>query len=178
MPTNLPHHASSGWRRWWPHFLAHARGARRCLKRGELQALEQQIEASEIRHLGELRICIESSLSPEGLWRGQTARQRAAELFSMLGVWDTEHNNGVLIYLLLAERRIEVLADRGLAHQPDAQAAFDNIVNTLLPDLQRDDFASALAKAIEQVGELLAKHYPAAHGERNDNELSNAIVLL
>lgn len=178
MPTNLPYHASRGWRRWWSHFLAHARSARRCLKPDELQALEQQIEASEIRHLGELRICIESSLSPEGLWRGQTARQRASELFSMLGVWDTEHNNGVLIYLLLAERRIEVLADRGLALQPHSQAAFDTIVSSLLPDLRRDDFASALSKAIRQVGELLATHYPIAPGERNDNELSNAIVLL
>lgn len=167
-----------GWRRWWAHLLANCRDVRRCLPSSQAQALEKQVEHSEIRHLGELRICIEAGLSTEALWRGQTARQRAAELFSVLGVWDTEHNNGVLIYLLLAERRIEVLADRGLTHKLGSQTAFDDLVNALIPDLQREDFACALSKAIEQVGRLLSAHYPAEPGQRNDNELSNAIVLL
>lgn len=165
-------------RRWWTHVWVTTRHVSRYLSPQQRQALEERIRQSEIRHLGELRVCIEARLPSEALWRGETARQRASQLFSMLGVWNTEHNNGVLIYMLLAERRIEVLADRGLMQKLGSDAALKTLVDMLVPDLQNHCMDVALNKAIDQVGALLTTHFPAREGQSNTNELSDAIVVL
>jgi uncharacterized membrane protein len=104
-------------------------------------------------------------------------RQRAVALFSHLRVWDTAHNNGVLIYLLLAERRIEILADRGLHARVD-QAVWDDMAGRLSAALQAGRFEAGLALAVEEVGGLLKRHYPAEAGQVNLNELPDAVVLV
>lgn len=152
--------------------------ARRQLPEAARLRLEARVQASEARHLGELRVCIEASLSPSQLWQGVTARQRAVELFSHLRVWDTEHNNGVLIYLLLAEHRIEVLADRGLMHKLDEQDHWEKLVAQLSGQLQQQGLEAGLQTAIDQIGQLLQRHYPLVKGQANPNELPDSIVLL
>jgi len=86
----------------------------RAFPRRTLTAIENAIRASERSHAGELRFAVEAGLHPLPVLRGQTARQRATEVFSDLRVWDTGHNSGVLIYVQLVDRRIEIVADRGI----------------------------------------------------------------
>jgi uncharacterized membrane protein len=148
------------------------------LDQAALARLADQILLSESRHRGELRVCIEAGLSPGALWRGTTARQRAIELFSRLGVWDTEHNNGVLIYLLVADRRIEILADRGLTRRVPA-ATWQAAAQQLGEQLHARHFEQGLAQAITQVGQLLQAHYPLpTHGGPKPNELPDAVVVI
>jgi uncharacterized membrane protein len=142
-----------------------------------LERLQAQVRASEMQHLGELRVCIEGGLGWQDLKDGQSARSRALHLFSTLRIWDTEHNNGVLIYLLWADHRIEILADRGImaraGHEPWA-----HIAQQLATSLQNGQFEQGLSHAIEAVTQLLATHFPAVpHGD-NPNELPDQVVVL
>lgn len=172
------HQAPSPLTRWFKHLSLDVSNTRRLLPAAARQRLEQSIRASESRHLGELRVCVEASLSPAQLWRGVTPRQRAVELFSQLGVWDTEHNNGVLIYLLLADRRIEVLADRGLMQKLDDADHWEKLVGQLSQHLTQSNMQQGLQTAIEHIGALLQKHYPLLKGQINANELPDSIVLI
>ncbi|MDE2594327.1 MAG: TPM domain-containing protein, partial [Burkholderiales bacterium] len=122
--------------------------------------------------------CIEAALPLGHLWRGVTARQRALEIFSELRVWDTEHNNGVLIYLLLAEHRIEVLADRGLMHKLNDADHWEKLVGQLSANLGQGGLEAGLQTAIDQIGQLLQRHYPLLKGQANPNELPDSIVLI
>lgn len=146
------------------------------------QRLAQRVAASEVRHSGEVRLCIEAALPISYLWRlGATAplkalvRERAVSWFGRLGVWDTEDNNGVLIYLLLAERSIEFVADRALAQRVDA-AQWQAIVDRLGTRLHNGEFEDGLTQALEEVSALLVAHFPAAPGSVNLNELPDAVV--
>ncbi|HET8695342.1 MAG TPA: TPM domain-containing protein [Aquabacterium sp.] len=168
----------SGLARWLRHLATDVSDARRLLPEAACQRLETCVRSSEARHLGELRVCVEASLTPYQLWCGVTARQRAVELFSQLRVWDTEHNNGVLIYLLLSDRRIEVLADRGLMHKLDGSDHWEQLVASLSDHLGRHQMEQGLQHAIEQIGALLQRHYPVLKGQRNANELPDGIVLI
>lgn len=163
--------------RWLRHLWLDAADSRRCLTRAGLQRMEEAVTRSEARHLGELRLCVEGGLRMSELWRGVDASQRAVQVFSQLRVWDTAHNNGVLIYLLLADRRIEILADRGL-HSRTAPDFWTTLASRLSDTLHQGDFESGLALAIEEIGLLLHQHYPDDGRTHNENELPNAVVLL
>ena len=165
-------------KQWLSHLSLDVRDARRQLPEAARLRLEERIRASEARHLGELRVCVEASLNPAQLWRGVTPRGRAIELFGHLRVWDTEHNNGVLIYLLLAERRIEVLADRGLMHKLDDADQWEKLVAQLSDHLAQHNLEAGLQAAIDQIGQLLQRHYPLRQGQSNPNELPDSIVLI
>lgn len=148
----------------------------RALDAAALARLEQQVAASETRHSGEIRLCVEAGLPLSYLWRRATARQRAVTMFGKLRVWDTEHNNGVLIYLLLAEHAIEIVADRGLArHVPQAQ--WDTLLAGMREAFRAGRFEAGLAQAIAAVHALLLQHYPLAEGQANPNELPNRADL-
>lgn len=163
--------------RWAQHLWLDASDAQRLITPEGLQRLEDAVRASEARHLGELRVCVEGGLDVPHLWRGVEARDRALDLFSQLRVWDTEHNNGVLIYLLLADRRIEVLADRGLSQLvPDSQ--WRALVAELSQALRDRSVEEGLMQAIERVCELLRLHHPASTQARRANELPDSIVLI
>lgn len=148
--------------------------------------IEQQVALSEARHTGEVRVVVEAALPLSYLWRlgpdltlQQAMRQRAMSWFGRLRVWDTEHNNGVMIYLLLAERHIEVVADRGLArHVPAARWA--QLVAQLSNQLKRGDVEQGLRAAMAEVSALLETHFPEpsrpADRAPGPNQLSNAIV--
>ena len=142
-----------------------------------LQRLTQRVAASEARHSGEIRICVEAGLPSSYVWRGATARDRAVAIFAKLRVWDTQHNNGVLVYLLLAERAIEIVADRGVgARVPPAQWAA--MVARMGAAFREGRFEDGLTQSLEEVSALLVQHFPLAPGETTRNELPDKPTLL
>ena len=148
----------------------------RALGTAVLARLQARVAASEQHHSGEIRLCVEAGLPLPELWRQTTPRQRAVTLFGTLGVWDTEHNNGVLIYLLLAEHAIEIVADRGLARLVP-QAHWDAVLGGMRGAFRAGRFEAGLAEAIAAVDAMLAKHFALAPGETNPNELPDRADL-
>jgi uncharacterized membrane protein len=154
---------------------------KRNLPNDVLNRLKSRIAASEQRHSGEIRICVEAGLPTSYLWRHfwhqrpmkTILRERAVMMFSKLRIWDTQHNNGVLIYLLLAERDIELVADRGINQfvQPAQWAA---IVQSLSSALHDNRFEDGLTQALEEVSAILMRHFELKAGDKNPNELPNA----
>ena len=141
-----------------------------------LARIEARVAASEKRHSGEIRVCAEAGLPLSYLWRGASARERALAMFGKLRVWDTEHNNGVLIYLLLAEHAIEIVADRGLAQHVPAPR-WQSLTQTMAAAFKAGHFEQGLAAAIDAVERLLLQHYPLAEGAANPNELPDRPFL-
>lgn len=162
------------------HRWAQASGTEAALPPTVLAQLEQRVTESELRHSGEIRIFVEAGLPNSYLWTdapsARVARQRALAMFGKLRVWDTAHNNGVLIYLLLAEHAIELVADRGLNDcvPPEVWQA---VVARMRGAFQKGDFQQGLTQAIDEVTALLAQHFPLVPGEANPNELPNALVV-
>ena len=152
------------------HRLWDERDARRVLPPAALERLRARVAASEARHSGEIRLCVEASLPLSYLWRGASARERAIAMFGKLRVWDTELNNGVLIYLLLAEHRIEIVADRGLTRRVDP-AVWQQMLAQMQAAFRRGAFEDGLAEAVDRIGALLEQAFALAPGQRNDNEL-------
>jgi uncharacterized membrane protein len=149
---------------------------RRAIPPALLERLTAQVADSERRHTGEIRIYVEAGLPMSYLWRGATPRERAIAMFGKLGVWDTEQNNGVLIYLLLAERAIEIVADRGLSrHVSDAE--WQRIVQEMSAAFAAGRYEEGLLAAIAAVDALLVRHFPAGAASANPNELPDAPVL-
>ncbi len=141
-----------------------------------LHRLTRRVAASEQRHSGEVRICVEAGLPMSYLWRGAKVRERAVMMFGKLRVWDTEHNNGVLIYLLLADRAIELVADRGL-NQHVSAAQWQAMVQHLGAAIHDGRYEDGLTQALEEVSAVLVRHFALAEGESNPNELPNAPFL-
>ena len=149
------------------------RDAARALGREGLARIQARVAASEKHHSGEIRICVEAGLPLSYLWRDASARERAVTMFGKLRVWDTEHNNGVLIYLLLAEHKIEIVADRGLDRHVDA-AAWSRILDGMRSAFRAGHFEQGLNDAVDAVDALLVHHFPLAPGQLNPNELPDA----
>lgn len=133
------------------------------------------VAASEARHRGEIRIAVEGSLPWRALWRDQTPRARALELFAKLRVWDTEENSGVLIYLQLVDRDVEILADRGIAAKVP-QAEWEAMCRRIETAMRSGDCRSGVLAAIEDATRLLAEHFPARRD--NPNELPDMPVVI
>lgn len=148
---------------------------RRAFPQATLDAIESAIRTSERTHGGEIRFAIENSLAGSQVWRGMTGRERAIEVFSNLHVWDTEHNSGVLIYLLLADHDIEIVADRGIAARVD-QAAWEAVAQEMEALFRRGEFERGALQGIRQVGELLAQHFPPSG--HNPDELANRPLIV
>ena len=162
-------------KRWFKHFFMPPWAWRRAFPQAALDAIEVAIRTSETTHHGEIRFAIENSLAPSWVWRGMTGRERAIEVFSNLRVWDTECNSGVLVYLLLADHDIEIVADRGIAARVDA-SAWEAIARTMEAAFRQGDFERGAVAGIEQVSALLAAHFPP-QGD-NPDELTNRPVII
>ncbi len=141
-----------------------------------LDAIETAIRESERAHYGEIRFAIESALDLPELLRGLRPRERALDAFSHLRVWDTEHNNGVLIYLLLADRNVEVIADRGIASKV-AQDEWEAVCRAMERDFRAGRYESGSVAGVRMVNDLLCRHYPA-NDRLNPNELPDRPALL
>ncbi|WP_374681406.1 TPM domain-containing protein [Accumulibacter sp.] len=151
---------------WW---------VRRVFSRPVLQRLESAVARSETGHLGELRLVVEGNLALPDLWRGQTPRMRAIDLFSQLRVWDTEHDSGVLIYLQLIDRRVEIVADRGIDRRV-GRPFWDAVCRRMEDAFAAGDFENGVLLALQTISEALREHFPAS--PENANELPNAPLLL
>ncbi|BAL25083.1 TPM domain-containing protein [Azoarcus sp. KH32C] len=170
------------------HLWLDADDAHRALGPGALKRLEEQVRESEARHTGEICLCVEASLPLSYLWRhlrlhlpiDDVVHERALSVFGKLRVWDTELNNGVLIYLQLAERRVEIVADRGLAQRVPA-SEWAAMLHTLAEDFREARHEAGLHRAIESVTRCLTAHFPvSAEGRadhRRDNQLPDEPVI-
>ncbi|MDD5181029.1 MAG: TPM domain-containing protein [Gallionellaceae bacterium] len=150
--------------------------ARRFPKRS-MHAIEEAIRQSETRHMGELRFAVEAGLDWADLLAGTSSRKRALEVFSHLHVWDTERNSGVLIYLLLADRKVEIIADRGI-HSCVGDAGWAAICRNMEKKFRAGEFEGGVLEGIAAITALLRQHFPAQDADSNSNELPDYPVTL
>ena len=141
-----------------------------------LAAIGSGVAAQESRHRGELRVAIEGGLPIQALLSGRTAHERALEHFARLRIWDTEDNAGVLIYLLLADRRVEIVADRGINARVGA-TAWETICGAMQREFAAGRFEPGVLAGLGSVSDLLALHFPARPGD-NPNELPDSPEVL
>jgi uncharacterized membrane protein len=156
-------------KRLFRHLLTDTWAVRRAFPPAAMRAIEKAIGEEERRHEGELRFAVEASLPVGDLLRGVQSRERAIGWFGRLGVWDTGQNCGVLIYLLLADHRVEIIADRGI-HSKVGTAAWEAICGEMQQEFARGQFERGVVVGLRAVSDLLATHYPAGEGG-NPNEL-------
>lgn len=162
-------------KRLWRHLSTMRWDARRAFPQEVLSSIEQTVAATEKHHLGELRFVVEGALELGDLLAGTSPRERAIDLFSLLRVWDTERNSGVLVYLLLAERRVEIVADRGI-HARVGGENWRKICRRMEDAFAAGRFEQGALEGICSIGDLLVRHFPAT-GE-NSNELNDRPVVL
>jgi hypothetical protein len=160
--------------RLWRHLVADF-SVRRSFPRAALESIERAISAQEVRHTGELRFAVEGGLSSASVLAGHDARARAIDVFSQLRVWDTENNSGVLIYVLLGDHAVEIVADRGIERKVGS-AEWHAICREMETHFARGEFERGALAGLERVGRLLAAHFPPS-GD-NPNELPDRPVIL
>ncbi len=157
------------------HLLGNRSRVRKAFPPSALAAIEQAIKASEASHAGQIRFVVEGALDGAPLFRDQSARERAIDVFSQLRIWDTEHNNGVLIYLLLADRDVEIVVDRGIDAHVGA-AGWEAICQAMEADFRAGHFERGVIKGIQAVTQHLAIHFPRDGAAVN--ELPDAPVVM
>ena len=137
--------------------------------------IDRAIKASEAAHTGEIRFAVEGALDGTPLFKGQSARERAIEVFSQLRIWDTEHNNGVLIYLLLADRDVEIVADRGV-HAKVGSREWETICRKMESAFKQANYEDGVVSGIQAVTQHLMRHFPASGA--GHNELADTLMVL
>jgi uncharacterized membrane protein len=157
------------------HLFTPAWLVRRAFPQSALDRIQAAIAASEQRHRGEIRFAVEEALDFIPVLRGLTPRSRALEVFSLLRVWDTEENTGVLLYLQLVDHDIEIVADRGIARRID-QADWDAVCHRMEDAFRAGRYEAGTLEGIAEVTELLVRHFPAGPG--NVDELADKPALL
>jgi uncharacterized membrane protein len=153
--------------RFWRHVTMSPARARRAFPPAVMEALRREIAAQEKRHRGELCFIVEAELTTAQLWADVTPRQRARELFAMHGVWNTEENNGVLVYLLLADRSVQIVADRGIERHV-GPVEWRRIAREMEERFRAGRFEEGAVAGVRGVSDLLATHFPAREGDRNE----------
>jgi uncharacterized membrane protein len=150
------------WRRpyrFFRHLATDDRNARRAFDEAALTRIEQAIAEGERAHRGQVRFAVEAALPLARVLRGVTPRERALEVFSQLRVWDTEENCGVLVYLLLADRDVEIVADRGI-HDRVGTPAWEAVCRKMETAFREGSFAAGAEAGIADINALLARHFP------------------
>jgi uncharacterized membrane protein len=144
-----------------------------------LDAIEQAIAAVERTHAGEIRFAIETALTPQHILNGVAPRARALEVFGLLGVWDTEHNNGVLIYVQRADRSVEIVADRGFKGRV-SPAEWEAVCRLMEDHFRAGRFKDGSIAGVDAIGNLLARHFPVGSKppEQSANQLPDRPILL
>ena len=157
------------------HLIEHQWRVRRVFPKETLDLIEQAIKAGEATHAGQVRFAVEGALDGMPLLKGQSARDRALDMFSHLRIWDTVHNNGVLIYLLLADRDVEIVADRGIDAHVGA-AGWQKICAAMEADFRNGNFSGGVIKGIGAVSQQLAVYFPKQGA--GPNELPDKPVVI
>jgi len=161
--------------RIWRHIVHSPRTLARAFPDDVLTRIESAVKSAETDHTGEIRVAIEADLELSALWRGQSPRERAIEVFSHLGVWDTARNNGVLIYVLLADRDVEIVADRGFASRVE-QAEWERVCHVIEKEFAAGRWEDGLMAGVDAASRLIAEHFPFETGDRD--ELANRPALV
>jgi len=161
-------------KRLWRHLFTDRADVNRAFPPAELQRVEAAVAASERRHGGQVCVAIEAALPLARVWQGITPRERALEVFGLLRVWDTERNDGVLVYLLLADKDVEIVADRGINAKVGA-AAWETICRGMESAFREGRHTEGIESGIAAISDLLVVHAP---GIRGSNELSDRPVVL
>lgn len=156
------------------HYAIPAWWVKRLFPAAALRNIEAVIRATEKTHAGQIRFAVESALTTQALLRSVSARERAIDLFSALRVWDTESNNGVLVYLLLADRDVEIVADRGI-HKKVGAEEWERICRQMEEHFRAGRFEEGVTAGIRAIGTHLERHYP---GGNRGNELPDTPVIL
>ena len=158
---------------WLKRFLRHVWMSPIILKRqfpaATLVAIGSAVTEGEKSHRGQVRFVLEAELTTGQLWAGVSARQRAIDVFSLLRVWDTEENNGVLVYLLLADRKVEIVADRGI-HRHTGDERWRAICREIEHHYRKGDFLSGSVTGINKISTELAFYFPATGEHRNEQQ--------
>ena len=161
--------------RFWRHVAMSPLKATRAFPASTLDAVQREIAAGEDRHSGEVCFVVEAELTTAQLWADVASRDRARELFAARGVWNTEDNNGVLVYVLLADRRVEIVADRGAARVVE-EAEWKAVCQRMESRFREGRFEQGAIEGIREVNALLARHFPPRGTRRN--ELSDRPVMM
>ncbi len=166
-----------GLKRWINHSFTSSRRVRTLLPPAAMERIGAAIAHAETGHAGEIRFAVEAALPWSYLRRDASARQRATMLFAKLRVWDTEDNNGVLLYVELADRVIEIVADRGIARVV-SPSEWEAICDAIRDRFKAKDYEGGVIAGIEAIGRLLTQHFPLSAGQTNPNELPDRPVVL
>ena len=164
-----------GIKRIGKHLIEHRWRARRVFTPQVLGQIEQAINTGEATHSGQVRFVVEGALDGAALFRDQPARERALDIFSHLRIWDTAHNNGVLIYLLLADRDVEIVADRGIDTKV-GRAGWEKICRAMEAEFRTGNFRAGVTQGIAAVSRQLAAHFPKDGA--GPNELPDKPVVI
>ena len=157
------------------HLFSHPWQVNRHFSAQALHNIELAISTSEKTHVGEIRFIVEVGLHPLEILYKKTPKKRALELFSRLSIWDTEHNNGVLIYLLLADRDVEIVADRGI-NKHVGYSGWEKICQDMESLFKIGEFEAGVLQGISEISAELNKHYLCTG--INKNEISNKPLIL
>lgn len=168
MPWRRPH-------RFWRHIATDHAAVRRAFPLDSLGRIEQAIAAGERAHRGQVCVAIEGALPAARVMRKLSPRERALEVFGLLRVWDTEENCGVLVYLLLADHDVEIVADRGI-HRQVGDAAWQAICERMEAAFSAGRFVDGIATGVEEISALLAQHFPRT--QAGGDELPDRPVIL
>ena len=162
-------------RRFLRHVMMSPMKARRRFAQATLDSIQREIASLEKRHRGEVCFVVEAELETAQLWRELSSRDRAREVFAAQGVWNTEENNGVLIYLLLADHKVEVVADRGVNARV-TPGEWQVICHGMETHFREGRFEAGAIAGVRAVSEVLARHFPA--GPEGRNELGDRPVVM
>lgn len=162
-------------KRFMRHILMSPAKAARSFPARTLDALQREVAEQEKRHRGQVCLVVEAELTSGQLWRDLGSRERARELFALRGVWNTEENNGVLVYVLLADRRVEIVADRGIDARVDA-SQWQGICRMMEAHFAQGRYEEGALAGVRAVSDLLAGHFPP--GAPHANELPDRPVLI
>jgi uncharacterized membrane protein len=162
-------------RRLWRHIVTDRRDVNRAFPPEEMVRVENAIAEGELRHAGQVCFAVEAALSLARVWQRVTPRERALEVFGLLRVWDTERNDGVLVYMLLADRDVEIIADRGIDARV-GQPAWEAICRTMESACRAGRYAEGVEQGVRAIADLLALHSPRTGEVRN--ELSDKPIIL
>jgi uncharacterized membrane protein len=171
----MEHSIEARLQRAWRHWRTTAAQGRAAFPQATLEAIGKAIAAGEQGHRGEVRLVVEASMPFDAIWAGVNNRQRALALFADHGVWDTEDNCGVLVYINLAERKVEIVADRGINRKIDS-AVWQDVCSGMTAAFAQGRFHDGTLAAIERISALLQQHFPAT-GAR-PNELPDHPILM
>jgi uncharacterized membrane protein len=161
--------------RFWRHIVMTPWQAAKAFPPGSREAIGRAVAEHEKRHRGEVRFVVEAELTTAQLWAGLGSRARAVEIFAMQGVWDTAERTGVLVYVLLADHKVEIVADRGISAKV-GQAQWQAICAAMQEAFRASRFEAGAVAGVHAIADLLERHFPADGNDRN--ELPDHPVML